>query len=54
MFNIVGIVARPDRKRALEFGVKLLNYLEEKGLKVTVLFYEDQNKVGNNSEAKKK
>lgn len=34
MFNVVGIVARPDRKRALEFGVKLLNYLEEKGLKV--------------------
>ena len=36
MFNVVGIIARPDRKRALEFGVKLLNYLEEKGLKVSL------------------
>jgi len=34
MFNVVGIVARPDRKRALKLGLRLSNYLEEKGLKV--------------------
>ena len=34
MFNIVGIVARPDRKEALEYGKKLLTHLESRGLKV--------------------
>jgi NAD+ kinase len=34
MFNVVGIVARPDRKKALEYAVKLLTYMESKGLKV--------------------
>jgi len=34
MFNVVGIVARPDRKKALEYAVELLRHLESKGLKV--------------------
>jgi len=34
MFNVVGVVARPDRKKALEYAVELLRHLESKGLKV--------------------
>ncbi len=34
MFNVVGIVARPDRKKAMEYAVELLKHLESKGLKV--------------------
>jgi len=34
MFNVVGVVARPDRKKALEYAVGLLRHLESRGLKV--------------------
>jgi len=34
MFNVVGVVARPDRKKALEYAVELLRHLESRGLKV--------------------
>lgn len=34
LFNVAGIVARPDRKEALEIAAKLLTHLENKGLKV--------------------
>ena len=34
MFQTVGLVARVDRKKALDLAVKLSRYIEEKGLKV--------------------
>lgn len=34
MFQTVGLVARVDKKRALDLAVKLLHYLEKKGLTV--------------------
>jgi NAD+ kinase len=34
MFKVVGIVARPDRRKALEYAVELMKHLEGNGLKV--------------------
>jgi len=34
LFNHVGVVARPDRREALEFAVKLVKHLEDRGRKV--------------------
>lgn len=34
LFSVIGVVARPDREEALEFGVKMLRHLESRGLKV--------------------
>ena len=36
MFNSVGIVARIDRKEALNYAVELASYIEGKGLKVSL------------------
>jgi len=33
MFNVVGIVARPDRKRAIRIWSKVVKLSERKGLK---------------------